>query len=375
MPVNKSTSKTNHYIDQTSTQTQKKIKINENTAAPASRANPQAQLMTGTTITQRLDHPSLAPVFTTFRKATASEKQTQGTIREIKPGLYVSHKVDDQDNIIFFAQEKMDFLKSETWDDIKASFNRTTSCLATSLKEFFKPQVGFAQATPEQLKSFYNITDKAETINEIIKQQNISKSNASKLVYHLASTTMGSSVFEAKAAKNETRYVTYASTTPIHDYAFQFDHTATSQYYQNLQQMKFTTEVTGHVSIVVSGGEKGECFEHRGIFKTPLAILNNRNADFKSKGIPSGSLSMALHEFGWNCAKKRGMKYFTVSPVIAMADIIKGAHKTDIQKGHIAIGLNQVNAKGWNGHLRDYEEEVEEPMVFDLRKIPNKLFA
>ena len=69
------------------------------------------------------------------------------------------------------------------------------------------------------------------------------------------------------------------------------------------------------------------------------------------------------------------MKYFTVSPVKAMADIIKGAHKTDIQKGHIAIGLNQVNAKGWNGHLRDYEEEVEEPMVFDLRKIPNKLFA
>mgnify|MGYP001972734804 CR=1 FL=1 len=122
MPVNKSTSKTSHYIDQTATQTQKKIKINENTAAPASRANPQAQLMTGTTITQHLDHPSLAPVFTTYRKATASEKQTQGTIREIKPGLYVSHKVDDQENIIFFAQEKMDFLKSETWDDIKASF-------------------------------------------------------------------------------------------------------------------------------------------------------------------------------------------------------------------------------------------------------------
>ena len=267
MPVNKSTSKTSHYIDQTATQTQKKIKINENTAAPASRANPQAQLMTGTTITQHLDHPSLAPVFTTYRKATASEKQTQGTIREIKPGLYVSHKVDDQENIIFYAQEKMDFLKSETWDDIKASFDRTTSCLATSLKEAFESKVGFAQATPEELKDFYNITGQAETLNEIIKQRNINKSNASKLVYHIASTTMGSSVFTTKPDVNETRYVTYASTQPIHDFSFQFKHTATDLYYQNLQQMKFTTETAGHISIVVSGGEKGECFEHRGIFK------------------------------------------------------------------------------------------------------------
>ena len=115
----------------------------------------QAETMTATTTTQHLEHPALAPVFTTFRKATQQEKLSQGVIREIKPGLYVSHKVDDQDNVIFFAQERMDILKSETWDDIKASFDRTTSCLATSLKEIFESKVGFTQATPEQLNTFF----------------------------------------------------------------------------------------------------------------------------------------------------------------------------------------------------------------------------
>ncbi|MEC8010272.1 MAG: hypothetical protein VX185_05815 [Pseudomonadota bacterium] len=339
--------------------------------------NPNALPLTSVNKSDRLSQVATT-LLPELQKAKPEELATQGQLRQVKPGLLECHFADKNNNILYFGHEQMNKERAILWDHYSDASEDVSDGINYMISSHFN-----LDFDTDDLDSDLSPEDKAEVCFDKLPAQAITADLVSHLrlnpekaedtMRSLENISIGSSVFYAEPDVSEhARYAVYASSKPITDFAL--DHIVTQQKEDiNLKNLRSYAEHTKHILMAVSCGASKNVGEQRGIFKGPLATLNKTKADFSDYRIRKGGLSAALTLVAMQSAKAVNLRYFTISPHDVMQTIILKNFQSEIKRGTVAWGEDDIAAKGWSTHIRDVGDR-EIPFVFDLKHMKNKLF-
>ncbi|MEC8010273.1 MAG: hypothetical protein VX185_05820 [Pseudomonadota bacterium] len=333
--------------------------------------------MTDTASFQRVQfiesHP-FAGLVTDLKTATPQEIATQGQIKRIHPDLSLGHLVDKNNKVLYFAREKMNDDRAVVWTHFGKHINAVAMCLRTALYSHFKSKPEGHTASKDLMNYFFNTAPQNAVVNHLVHNFGLTTETSTSLAAQMDDVGIGASVFNPfKSIEEDNRYVMYVSSKPITGFAMDHLIKPEESDYEEFYQLKEFSAHAGHIQMAVTSGLEDNVHEHRGIFKTPFAMMNAVKPDYSDRNITKGGLSMALQLFGFACAKAEGIKYGTISPVDSMANILAHNKNDDIDKGNIIVGTKALKQAKLYRCVRE-SEEGEVPMVLKLNSMTNELW-
>lgn len=225
-------------------------------------------------------------------------------IIQISENLYVSESISENGESVYFGMEKINASNYYTWDFYKQDANQITAYV-------LRPLVTGTAWDLTQTKR--HILDNSGYLNQTEKNElwELTQQNKRNLYnyYKEGSITAGIAGFSFE----ENDYIAYASRTPI---TKKFESKVTS-FNPTINLKDFRN---GYEDIImcfrVKDIKNTPMTEHRGIFRNPADLINNKTKH--------SNISMKLHGFACKVAQQffEEKKYMVVSPTESMQTII-----------------------------------------------------
>lgn len=310
-----------------------------------------------------LSYPAVS-FSTEFSKATPQQIASQGVISSPCPGLQLAHLTDKDNNIIYFAREEISDKNptANQWDfvfgEIGALSQNIDDLLHNdpNIKDFLSPLL-----KNQDLKA---LTQKVLAASQWDSPE--------KLAYTIGKVAYAGKglLFSHKDVTHDKKYILYASTKPINDFAFK-----NTDMFSSLEEFMAKTK---QMAVMVSAAANKDRMVHRGIIKPPASMISCLNANFTHKGIPQGGLSMALHSFGLECARQDKIPYLTVSPMSKMYMMFTASRLFKASKsaltGEEAILKKKLTHLIGPTHRNTLSKKNEIPILLKISDTPNSLF-
>ncbi|MEC8010227.1 MAG: hypothetical protein VX185_05590 [Pseudomonadota bacterium] len=353
-------------------------------AAAQSRAAMYSQQMNDAPAVRRLNAAQIIMqrLFTNLVPVRPGSMINLGHVQEIKPGLVVSQITDKDNKAMWLVREELTPARFEHWLDYIDVNANAARCFRSALDMKYDLQQepldpGFCDED-----KFFSSFNESQVIDTIVQQHRLSPLKAEKLATQLDNTYTGSAEFDGDTRQDgEKRYAVYISSRPVNNFAFDHIDRLNSRYDDNLMKMESYLHMASHISMAVSSGIKDGCVEHRGIFKTTVATLNNQNAQITTQDQRNIKMSMILHFFGMEAGRKiNGADKFFVSPARIMSNIFAQCMQPELESGAIIEGLDNIKNQGLGQYIREHDVEAaidgfEKQYLCDLTQIQNPIFS
>lgn len=287
-----------------------------------------------------------------FPVASHKEQQTQGIIKEIKPGLLTGHLVNAQGRCVYFATELLPDKASAYWSNHikwlqlhnKLLLHLIGECRGLTSLSADKAEI---LRRVEQLQERYPLYKQMhyapKVLASLVKLASQSPQSLDKLHMKLLESKSALEGFHIEnTSKSLQRHVCYVSTVPIQDYQFKS--------FEKKHFTNFDDYLKSNKNIVLTVGNRvyHGVSEHRGLTKSPFALLQGISSSFEynKENVP---LSMALHFFIM-AARQKSADYMTVSPMMSMRSILDRTLERTGLRHLFARGDQELNEKGWSAY-------------------------